>query len=151
MRRKNKLTRLRAVYDDTKCLIDRETTFKWGEIYHMFNNQKFPQFQEQDQYLEEFKSINKSKLYKVETHTSIFPYEKSFSWIMKHAYLERRHIINAKGRPIRYFQPSTITSYYHLKEEENILDDELVNNFPHNPRYLLKDWYKLGKHFKTKT
>jgi hypothetical protein len=87
----------------------------------------------------------------VETHTSIFPYEKSISWITKHAYLERKHIINAKGRTIRSFQPSTIISYYHLKEEENNLNDEFVNNFPHNLRDLLKDWFNPSKHFKTKT
>jgi hypothetical protein len=27
-----------TVYDDTKYLVDREITFKWGDIYHMFNN-----------------------------------------------------------------------------------------------------------------
>jgi len=49
------------------------------------------------------------------------------------------------------FQPSTIASYYHLEEGENILDEKLVKNFPHNPRDLLKGWNKPGKHFKTKT
>jgi hypothetical protein len=29
----------RPVYDDTKGFIDRETSLKWGEVYHMFNNQ----------------------------------------------------------------------------------------------------------------
>jgi hypothetical protein len=36
-----------------------------------------------------------------------------------------------------------------LEEGEKILDDELVKKFPHNPRDILRGWYKLGKHFKT--
>jgi hypothetical protein len=49
------------------------------------------------------------------------------------------------------FQPSTITSFHHLEVGENIMDDELVNKFPHNLGDLLKDWYKPSKHFKTIT
>jgi hypothetical protein len=33
----------RPIYEDTKCLIDKEIAFKWEEIYKMFNNQTFPQ------------------------------------------------------------------------------------------------------------
>jgi hypothetical protein len=69
---------------------------------------------------------------------------------VKHANLESKHIIHAKGQPMGSFQPSTIASFYHLEEGEKVLDDELVN-FPHNPKDLLKDWYKPRKHFKTRT
>jgi hypothetical protein len=75
-----------ASYDDTKCLIDKETTFKSGEIYQMFNNQIFPQASKQDQDLEVFKAIKRSKLWQPTT----------ISWVVKHTYLEIRHIINAK-------------------------------------------------------
>jgi hypothetical protein len=67
------------VYDDTKCLINKETKFKWGEIYQMFNNQTFSQFPKKDHDLEVFNSIKKSKLYKVETHVIVFPYAKPIS------------------------------------------------------------------------
>jgi len=30
------------VYDDTKGVIDKDTSLKWGEVYHMFNNKKIP-------------------------------------------------------------------------------------------------------------
>jgi hypothetical protein len=65
--------------------------------------------------------------------------------------MENIHIINEEGRLVVSFQPSTITSFYHLEEGEKVLDDELVNNFPRNPKDLLKDWYKPRKYFKTKT
>jgi hypothetical protein len=31
------------IYDDTKGIINKETSIKWGEVYQMFNNQSFPQ------------------------------------------------------------------------------------------------------------
>jgi hypothetical protein len=33
-----------VVYDDTKCFIDLKTVFKWGEIYHIFNNRHISSF-----------------------------------------------------------------------------------------------------------
>jgi hypothetical protein len=37
-----------------------------------------------------------------------------------------------------------------MEEGGNVLNDGLIQNFPHNPIDLLKEWYKLGKHFKTR-
>jgi hypothetical protein len=87
----------------------------------------------------------------VVAHAVVFPCMEVISWIVKHSYLKSRYIINTKGQPVGAFQPLTMTSYYHLEEGENILDDNLVKNFLHNHRNLLKDWYKYGNNFKTRT
>jgi hypothetical protein len=105
----------------------------------MLNNTTFPQLPKYDLDLEVYRAIKKSKLYKVATHAIMFPYAEAISWILKKDDLERRYIIDAKGKPMGSFQPLAIISFYHLVEGKKILDDELVNNFPHSPRDILKD------------
>jgi hypothetical protein len=104
------------VYDDTQCFIDKETSFKWGEVYQMFNNQTFPQLPEHDPDLDVHRAIKRSKLHKIAARAVVFPCTKVISWIVKHANLENKHIINAKGHPVASFQPSVITACYHLYE-----------------------------------
>jgi hypothetical protein len=135
----------RVVYDDTKCLIVKETTYKWGEIYQMFNNQTCPQIPKKDHDLKVFMEIKKYNIYKVETHVVVFPYVESILWIIKHIDLEIIHIINTKGRPIGSFKPSRITSCYHLEEGEIILDDGLVKSFPHSIRDMLTPFCRRNK------
>jgi hypothetical protein len=99
----------------------------------MFNNQIFPQLPEQDPDLDIYKAIKKSKLHKVATHAVVFPCAEAISWIVKHANLDKRLIINAKGKPVASFHPLMIASCYHLDEGELALDDELVKGFSHSP------------------
>jgi hypothetical protein len=37
-----------------------------------------------------------------------------------------------------------------LEKGEKLLDEKIINNFSHNPKELLKDWYKLKKVFKSR-
>jgi hypothetical protein len=92
---------LGTIYDDTTRFIVRGTSLKWGEVLQMFKNQSFPQEIEDE--LKIFKNIQKSKLHKVATHGTIFPYVDTISWIVKHVYLDNKHILNAKGHPITSF------------------------------------------------
>jgi hypothetical protein len=105
----------------------------------MLNNKAFPQLPKYDLDLEVYRAINKSKLYKVAAHAVMFPYAEAISWIIKKDDLERRYIIDAKGKPMGSFQALAIIACYHLLEGKKILDDKLVNNFPHSPRDILKD------------
>jgi hypothetical protein len=101
---------LGPVYDDTKGVIDKYTSLKWGEFIKCFNNQTFPQYGEDDPDLKMFRNIKRSKLYKVAAHTTVFPCAEAISWIVKHVDLETRFILNAKGHPITSFQASIIAS-----------------------------------------
>jgi hypothetical protein len=61
------------VYDDTLCVIEKDTSFHWGEIYQMFTNQTFSQTPEGDPNLGEYKKIKHSKLHMIAAHSTIFP------------------------------------------------------------------------------
>jgi hypothetical protein len=39
---------LGPIYDDTKGFIDKGTLVRWGEVFHMFKNQSFPQEAEEN-------------------------------------------------------------------------------------------------------
>jgi hypothetical protein len=95
-----------------------------------------------------FKNI-KSKLYKVASHETMFPCEKSISWIVKHVDLETRYILNAKIHPITSIEASIIYYCYHLEEIDKSLDEKPKNKFLHNPKDILKAWYNLDKVFKS--
>jgi hypothetical protein len=66
-----------------------------GEVYQMFNNQSFPQEPENNSDLNIFKNIKRSKLYKVEAHTQVFPCKKDISWILNHMELEKYHLMRS--------------------------------------------------------
>jgi hypothetical protein len=51
-----------------------------------------------------------------------------------------------KDHPITSFEASIISSYYHLEDGERSLDEKLIKKFPHNPKELLKAWYKPTKY-----
>jgi hypothetical protein len=90
-----------------------------------------------------------SKSHKIATCAIVFHCTKAISWIIKHANLDKKHVINARGQKFDSFQPSVITACCHLDEGEKSLDEEMVKEFLNSPRDLLKIWCKLGKHFKT--
>jgi hypothetical protein len=128
----------RPIYDDTKGFIDKETSLKWVEVYLMLNKQTFPQLPKDDPNFNTYKNIRRFILYKVTAHASIFPYVEAISWIVNHADLDTRYILNVQGFPITSFQASVIFSYYHLEEGEKVLDKNIVKIFLHIPMELLK-------------
>jgi hypothetical protein len=88
--------------------------------------------------LQMFINIRKSKLYKMETHTAVFPCVKAISLIVRHANMETRYILHSKIHPITFFKDFIITSYYHLEDEEKLLDEKLIKKFSHKPKEILK-------------
>jgi hypothetical protein len=118
--------------------------------YQMFTNQTFPQLPKKDLDLIVYQAIKQSKLHRIAAHSAIFPCAEAISWIVRHAHINNRQIINAQGRLVASFQPSVLISCYQLTQEEMTLDDELVKGFPHKPRDLMKKLWVPGKKFKTR-
>jgi hypothetical protein len=86
----------------------------------------------------------------VAAHAAVFPYAKAISWIVRHAELETRYIINSKEHPIASFEASIITSCYHLENRERSSNEKLIRKFLHDQKELLKAWYKPDKKFKSR-
>jgi hypothetical protein len=120
----------------------RQDPLKWDEIFQMFKLQKFPvNVQEQDQ-LQIFSNIRKSKLHRVAARPPVLPCADAVSWIVEHVDLQNRYILNAIGEPIASFQGSNLAKYYHLKKGLQQLDGDLLTKFPYRGDDLFKLWCK---------
>jgi hypothetical protein len=138
----------RPIYNDAKRFIEKGTSIKWGEVFHMFKKKSFPRESEEDLDLKIFKNIKKSKLHRVEAHTTIFPCANTISWKVRHVDLGNRYILNANGDPMISFQASNISSYYHLEKGDLSLDEYLIKKFSLKAKDLFKLWYNPGNSFK---
>jgi hypothetical protein len=110
--------------------------------------QSFPIEAEDEDELKVFRYIQKSRLHRVATHTTVFHCADAILWIIRHVDLDNRYILNAKGKPIASFRAYDIASYYQLERGSLLLDKDLIRKFLHKEKDLFKIWYNPDKTFK---
>jgi hypothetical protein len=138
-----------ALYGDTIGLLKKgQDPLKWDEVFQMFKLQNFPiNVEDQDQ-LQIFNNIRKSKLHRVATHPSVLPCADAIVWIIEHVDLQNRYILNVRGDPIASFQEADLAKYYHLEKGPQQLDGDLLSKFPYKGNDLFKIWCKPDIIFK---
>jgi hypothetical protein len=69
----------------------------------MYKKQSFlVEVDDQDE-LQIFKNIQRSRIHRVASHVAVLPCTDAIAWILKHVYLENRYILNVGGEPIASF------------------------------------------------
>jgi hypothetical protein len=61
-----------SIYDETMGFIEKGNSIKWDEFFQMFKT-SFPIEEKDEDKFKVFRNIRKSRLHRVETHTTIFP------------------------------------------------------------------------------
>jgi hypothetical protein len=139
----NKICFPEPLYNDTSGLLKTgQDPLRWDENFQMFTLQNFlVNVHDQDQ-LQIFNNIWKSKLHRLAACPPVLPCADAVSWIVEHVDLQNRCILTVIGEPIASFQGSDLASYYHLKKGLQQLDRDLLTKFPYKGDDLFRLWCK---------
>ena len=74
------IPRVEIIYEDTNSVTGAESKFKWGQIYHILIEKKFPKVGLEDLAL--YDNILRSGITKVSTRPDIFPCTEVIRWIL---------------------------------------------------------------------
>ena len=77
------ITKIKYIYEDTKCISGVEPEYQWGEIYRLITRREVP-----DMGLEEegiYANIKRSSLMNIATRPELFPCSEVIGWILPRA------------------------------------------------------------------
>ena len=90
------ITRVEAIYEDTKAIKGIKTEYKWGEIYQMITNWSVPD--SELEYLPIYANIERSSIMKVATCPELFPCSEVIGWILSRVDVTKMILSNTEGQ-----------------------------------------------------
>ena len=101
--------RVEIIYEDNKYVTRVEPEFKWGEIYHMIQDQKVPDTGLEDLTL--FDNILRSGITKASTRPELFPCSEVIGWVLSKADAKGMIMYNVEDKGFASFTPVFIAKY----------------------------------------
>jgi hypothetical protein len=114
----------------------------------MFKKQNFSTNYEDQDELNIFKNIRRSRIFRVTARTDVLPFIDPISWIFKNIYLRNIYVCNSRKEPIASFMPKYLEKFYHLEKGTKKLENKLLDEFEHTTKEFFPKWYKSDKKFK---
>ena len=115
------VTKIKYIYEDTKCISGVEPEYQWGEIYRLITRREVP-----DMGLEEegiYANIERSSVMKIATRPELFPCSEVIGWILPQADVTTMILENADKQGYAAYSPGYVALAYHLPEAQVFLSD----------------------------
>jgi len=141
--------RIKTCYGDTNSSTGEELVLKWGDIYNMFRDEKYPEVEEEDK--DVFTNIKRSGLHRVAARPPVFPCADVISWIISRVKVDNRRVMAIDDEQVvGSFRPEYIEVYYKLPRSEVDFTNKWLEKQTHDVHATMKSWWVHTKRFRVR-